>query len=79
MQLTIRKLSGEKFYDRYSLLTVDFNRKTPHLFKSSAELKQHGYLSDSFNIEYSTLNFKDFAKYILKIYKNRYNLCNLLK
>ena len=34
---------------------------------------------DKYGIEYSTLNFKDFAKDILKIYKNRYNLCNLLK
>ena len=58
---------------------MDFNRETPYLFKSTAELKEHGYLSDSFNIEYSTLNFKNFAKDILKIYKNRYNLCNLLK
>jgi sfeI restriction endonuclease len=74
-----KEISGEKFYDRCSLLIVDFNRETPYLFKSTAELKEHGYLSDSFNIEYSTLNFKNFAKDILKIYKNRYNLCNLLK
>ena len=55
-------------YERCALLIVDFNREEPYLFKDSAELRAAGYISGEFGIEYSTLNFQNFARDILNIY-----------
>lgn len=71
---------GEDYaYERCALLIVDFNRSQPYLFRNSAELKQAGYISQNFGIEYATLNFQDFVSDILKIYSNRYDIKNLKK
>lgn len=53
---------GEDYaYERCALLIVDFNRSQPYLFRNSAELKQAGYISQNFGIEYATLNFQNFV------------------
>jgi len=65
-------------YERCALLIVDFNRPQPYLFRNSKELKREGYISSSFKIEYSTLNFQDFANDILDIYADRYDIRNLM-
>ncbi len=64
-------------YERCALLIVDFNRKRPHLFRNSAELKKAGYIAKDFKIEYEDLNFQNFADDILKIYSERYCINNL--
>lgn len=74
-----RRSDGEdSAYERCALLIVDFNRPQPYLFRNSRELKQAGYISQNFNIEYATLNFQDFVSDILQIYSDRYKLSNLL-
>lgn len=75
-----RSFNGNDYaYERCALLIVDFSKAQPHLFSNSAELKAAGYISKDFKIEYATLNFKNFANDILKIYNNRYNIDNILK
>lgn len=70
---------GEYAYERCALLIVDFNRKQPYLFKNSDELRQAGYLSKKFDIEYATLNFPNFVRDILNVYGKRYNINNIMK
>jgi hypothetical protein len=73
-----RATGGEAYaYERCALLIVDFNREQPYLFRNSFELKLAGYISHSFGIEYASLNFQDFARDILQVYSERYNLNNL--
>lgn len=75
-----RSTGGEDYaYERCALLVVDFNRSQPYLFRNSAELKSAGYISPSFGIEYSTLNFQSFVDDILGIYSERYDLRNLME
>ena len=75
-----RKKGGDNYtYERCALLIVDFNRKQPYLFKDSNDLKQSGYISQDFGIEYSNLNFQNFTRDILQVYSERYNLNNLCK
>ena len=64
-------------YERCALLIVDFNKDIPKLYKNSQELKRDGLISDSFDIEYSTLAFDSFAKDILEIYASRHDINNL--
>lgn len=73
-----RATGGEDYaYERCALLIVDFNRPHPYLFRNSAELKQAGYISQNFGVEYAALNFHDFFQDILQIYSSRYSLNNL--
>lgn len=73
-----RQLTDESYsYERCPLLIVDFNRDVPKLYKNSQELKADGLISDSFDIEYSTLAFDSFAKDILDIYASRHDINNL--
>lgn len=73
-----RKIDGESYaYERCALLIVDFNRPQPYLFQNSEELKNAGYLSQDFGIEYASLNFQNFVSDILEIYSDRYDLSNL--
>lgn len=65
-------------YERCALLIVDFTSDRPYLFENSLELKEAGLISHNFNIEYSTLNFQNFADDILQIYSKRYNINNLV-
>lgn len=75
-----RNLNGDDYaYERCALLIVDFSKPQPHLFSSSDELKSAGYISNDFKIDYATLNFQNFADDILKIYRSRYNINNILK
>lgn len=75
-----RNANGDNHaYERCALLIVDFNQSQPYLFKNSEELKQAGYISKNFEIEYASLNFHNFATDILQIYSNRYNLNNLIQ
>lgn len=73
-----RKKGGADYaYERCALLIVDFNRQEPFLFNNSAELKKFGLISKDFEIEYSTLNFKNFASDLIEEYSSRFNLNNL--
>ena len=73
-----RKTGGEAYkYERCALLIVDFDQPQPYLFSNSYELKQAGYLSQNFGIEYADLNFQNFARDILTEYSRRYNINNL--
>lgn len=73
-----REIGGPDYaYERCALLIVDFQQEKPYLFKNSTELKDAGYISKDFAIEYSTLNFQDFSSDILNIYASRYNINNL--
>lgn len=74
-----RQLGGDDYaYERCALLVVDFNQSRPHLFRNSEELKQAGYISPDFGIEYANLNFHNFAQDILAAYANRFDIENLL-
>lgn len=75
-----RKIGGADYaYERCALLVVDFSKPQPHLFESSAELKEAGIISPDFGIEYATLNFQNFAEDISKIYAERFNINNLMR
>ena len=74
-----RELGEEAYmYERCTLLVVDFSKEVPRLFHNSAQLRDAGLISQSFGIEYATLAFDDFAKDILDVYGERYELANLL-
>ena len=74
-----RQLNSESYlYERCTLLVVDFSQSRPLLFRNSAELKSAGVISQNFQIEYATLKFDTFIDDILEIYKQRYNIYNLL-
>ena len=74
-----RPTCGDDYaYERCALLIVDFNRPQPYLFRNSDELKSAGYISQSFGIEYASLNFHDFVDDILSVYAERYNIRNLM-
>ncbi len=74
-----RRSGGDAYaYERCALLIVDFNRPQPYLFSNSTELKEAGYISRSFGIEYASLNFHRFASDILSVYAERYNIQNLM-
>lgn len=74
-----RPAGGNSYaYERCALLIVDFNRKQPYLFRNSNELKIAGYISQSFSIEYASLNFHDFVNDILSVYSERYDIRNLI-
>ncbi len=66
-------------YERCALLVVDFNRPQPKLFRNSSELKAAGVVSSSFDIEYATLGFDNFASDLLGIYAARYDINNLMR
>lgn len=73
-----RQVGGEDYaYERCALLIVDFSKDVPFLYNDSYELKSAGFISKNFGIEYSTLNFKDFARDILKVYEERFDISNL--
>lgn len=70
-----RQVDGADYvYERCALLVVDFSRPQPYLFHNSAELKEAGFISRDFGIEYASLNFQNFADDILQIYSDRYDL-----
>lgn len=74
-----RAIDGEAYsYERCALLIVDFSKSQPHLFSNSAELKNAGYISKNFNIEYADINFQNFATDILEIYSHRFDINYLL-
>jgi len=74
-----RQTGGDDYaYERCALLIVDFNRPQPYLFRDSKELECAGYISPSLGIEYATLNFQNFVNDILKVYKGRYDIRNLM-
>lgn len=73
-----RPINGENYeYERCTLLIVDFSKSQPKLYQSSAELRNDGLISPSFEIEYATLAFNTFAKDILDIYAKRFDINNL--
>ncbi len=73
-----RELDGDDYkYERCTLLIVDFNNDTPILYNNSSELKEAGIISNSFNIEYETLSFRSFARDIIRIYSERYDVRNI--
>lgn len=75
-----RKIGDDHYsYERCALLIVDFSQQQPYLFKNSKELKQAGFISENFGIEYASLNFHNFASDILQIYSNRYDINNLIQ
>ena len=75
-----RPTGGDDYaYERCALLIVDFNLPQPYLFRNSDELKRAGYISQSFGIEYASLNFHDFVDDILSVYSERYDIRNLME
>ena len=73
-----RPTGGEAYAcERCALLIVDFNKEQPYLFRNSSELKQAGYIADDFEIEYASLNFQDFARDIMRVYAERYDINHL--
>lgn len=73
-----RQAGGPEYaYERCALLIVDFSRDVPFLYNDSEELKLAGLISKDFDIEYSALNFRNFARDILDIYGKRFDISNL--
>lgn len=73
-----REISGDDYkYERCALLIVDFNHDTPVLYNNSRELREAGIISNGFNIEYETLSFRSFARDIIRIYGERYDIRNI--
>lgn len=65
-------------YERVTLLIVDFNREIPKLYNSTEELVNDGLLREDFPLTYEGLNYDNFAKDILNIYAERFNI-NIIK
>lgn len=65
-------------YERCALLIVDFSKKKPKLYTSSADLKKDGLISSNFPIEYAELGFASFAKDIVTIYAERFDEHNII-
>lgn len=65
-------------YERCALLIVDFNNATPILYNNSRELIEAGIISANFNIEYETLSFRNFARDIIRIYGERFDINNII-
>ena len=65
-------------YERCALLIVDFSKKNPKLYTSSSELKKDGLISDDFPIEYAELGFESFAKDIINVYTERFDMNNII-
>lgn len=59
-------------YERACLLVVDFRRKTPKIYQDDAELKQDNLIPHNTRATISRLNFRTFAKDLLKIYAGRF-------
>ncbi len=75
-----REKGGKDYlYERCALLIVDFNRSRPYLFENSQQLKEAGYISKDFDIEYASLNFQNFVPDLLKIYAKRYDIKNIME
>lgn len=73
-----RPVDGDDYaYERCALLIVDFNRPVPKLYKNTQELKEDGLISPDFEIEYATLSFENFARDILDVYSERYDINNI--
>lgn len=64
-------------YERCALLIVDFSQPKPKLYKNSQELIDDGLLPEDFSIEYSELSFDSFAKDIIAVYKDRFDIDNI--
>lgn len=74
-----RPEGGEEYmYERCALLIVDFNRKIPKLYRNSQELKEAQLISPDFHIEYANLSFDTFAEDILTIYRQRFDISNIM-
>lgn len=59
-------------YERVCLLVVDFRRKIPKIYHDDTELKKDALLPYNTRATISRLNFRTFAKDLLKIYSGRF-------
>ncbi len=74
----LENIQNAYLYERCALLIVDFRKKQPKLYTSSAELKRDGLISDKFPIEYADLGFESFAKDIVAVYTERFDKHNII-
>ena len=67
--------------ERFGLLIVDFRKEIPYIYTTSDELLKDGIVSKEFLSYYSyeKVNILNFIRDLLRIYKVRYNLKNILK
>ncbi|MBD5223691.1 MAG: restriction endonuclease [Bacteroidales bacterium] len=65
--------NGEDYkYERVCLLIVDFNRKTPKIYNTNAELIADNLLPANTTASIDNMNFPTFAKELMKIYEQRF-------
>ncbi len=59
-------------YERVCLLIVDFRTKNPKIYHNDKDLKKDGLLPHNSRATISRLNFRTFAKDLLKVYSGRF-------
>lgn len=59
-------------YERVCLLVVDFNRSTPVIYNSDAELIAAGLMDANAGYSINNLNFNSFTRYLLDVYSHRF-------
>lgn len=64
---------GEEYkYERVCLLIVDFNRKTPKIYNTNAELIADNLLPTNTTASIDDMSFHSFAKDLIRIYEKRF-------
>ena len=78
--ITGRTDISRKFYqyEATCLLIVDFSKKTPKIYSTTAELKKAGFLPHDSTITYEGLDWSSFTSKILKIYNTRFGAGKLI-
>lgn len=73
--------NGQEYkYERACLLIVDFRQELPKLYNNVEELKSDGLIKKTSDVTLNGLTFETFAKDMLKIYQQRFEIeFNLLK
>jgi len=56
------------------LILVDFRTSPPKLFRSLDELKEEGFVHQSFEANFNLLSPVNFSKDIIEAYKERHNM-----
>jgi len=68
---------NEYKYERVCLLIVDFRQDPPKLYSRKEELIIDGLIASNSDVTMKNLTIKDFAKDLLEVYNNRFNIDDL--
>lgn len=72
--ITDRKVTDKNFfqYEATCLLIVDFSKKIPKIYHSTAELIQDGLLEKNTTVKYEDLEWANFSKKLISVHQTRF-------